>query len=242
LDIMQQPAAILVLPVLYTIVHNFTVSAILEDTGHCQIWVLQILEDPGKYWLYQYCRYLKILENTGHTSIVDTGRIGTKLPIVLVYCFFCPVCVSFMKGRTMYRETGRNETREGRKVKRFTEVSVYILFIYWRCAYCLELVFGQISQLLNLANFCEKSWHTPLRYMVCAAIANVSYSFQHRSLKLCWIFVHIMKMCISQNDTRQEIWYVGPTGSVEYSCTIFCLSSYVLYMNFCNVKIFCMVL
>jgi hypothetical protein len=96
LDIMQQPAAILVLPVLYTIVHNFTVSAILEDTGHCQIWVLQILEDPGKYWLYQYCRYLKILENTGHTSIVDTGRIGTKLPIVLVYCFFLScLCVFY---------------------------------------------------------------------------------------------------------------------------------------------------
>jgi hypothetical protein len=32
----------------------------------------------------------------------------------------------------------------------------------------------QNSELLNLANICEKSWHTPLRYMVCAAIANVS--------------------------------------------------------------------
>jgi hypothetical protein len=28
----------------------------------------------GKYWLYQYCRYWKILENTGYTSIADTGR------------------------------------------------------------------------------------------------------------------------------------------------------------------------
>jgi hypothetical protein len=51
---------------------NFPVSAILEYTGHCQnmsiadtgrfweilfILVLQILEDSGKYWLYQYCRY-----------------------------------------------------------------------------------------------------------------------------------------------------------------------------------------
>ena len=75
----------------------------------------------------------------------------------------------------------------------------------------------QNSELLNLDNFCEKSWHMPLRYMVCAAIANVSYSFQHRSFKLCRMFVHIMKVCISQNDTRQEIWYVGPTGSVGYT-------------------------
>jgi hypothetical protein len=37
--------------------------------------VLQILKDSGKYWLYQYyCRYWKILENTGYTSIADTGR------------------------------------------------------------------------------------------------------------------------------------------------------------------------
>jgi hypothetical protein len=36
--------------------------------------VLQIQEDSGKYLLYHYCRYWKILENTGYTSIVDTGR------------------------------------------------------------------------------------------------------------------------------------------------------------------------
>jgi hypothetical protein len=35
--------------------------------------VLQIPEDSRKYWLYQYCRYWKILENTGYTSIADTG-------------------------------------------------------------------------------------------------------------------------------------------------------------------------
>jgi hypothetical protein len=74
-----------------SIFQNFPVSAILEDTGHCQnmsiadtgrFWeilvvpelqiledsekilvipVLQILEDSRKYWLYQYCRYWKIL-------------------------------------------------------------------------------------------------------------------------------------------------------------------------------------
>jgi hypothetical protein len=38
----------------------------IADTG--RFWeilvipVLQILEDSGKYWLYQYCRYWKILE------------------------------------------------------------------------------------------------------------------------------------------------------------------------------------
>ena len=112
-------------------------------------------------------------------------------------------------------------------------------FIFYILKMCILLGIGirtifQNSELLNLANFCEKSWHTPLRYMVCAAIANVSYSFQHRSFKLCRMFVHVMKMCISQNDTRQEICYVGPTGSVGYTCTIFCLISYVLYTNFCG--------
>jgi hypothetical protein len=67
---------------------------------------------------YEYCRYWKILENTGYTSIADTGRLGTKLRNVLVYCFFCPVCASVMRGRTVYRETGRKETRGGRKEKR----------------------------------------------------------------------------------------------------------------------------
>jgi hypothetical protein len=30
---------------------------------------------------------------------------------------FCPVCASVMIGRTVYRETGRKETRGGRKEK-----------------------------------------------------------------------------------------------------------------------------
>jgi hypothetical protein len=53
----------------------------LEDTGILVIPVLQILEDSGKYWLYQYCRYWKILENTGYTSIADTGRFWKILVI-----------------------------------------------------------------------------------------------------------------------------------------------------------------
>jgi hypothetical protein len=92
----------------------------IADTGRSWkilvISVLQILEDSGKYWSYQYCRYWQ-----NRYEVVDC---------TCILFFFCPVCVSFMKGRTMYRETRRNETREGRKVKRFTEVSVYILFIY----------------------------------------------------------------------------------------------------------------
>ena len=70
----------------------------IADTG--RFWeilvipVLQILEDSRKYWLYQYCRYWKILENTGYTSIADTGRLATMLRNVLVQyiVFFCPVC------------------------------------------------------------------------------------------------------------------------------------------------------
>jgi hypothetical protein len=81
----------------------------IADTG--RFWeilvipVLQILEDSGKYWLYQYCRYWKILENTGNTSIADTGyntsiadtgRLGTKLRNVLVYCFFWVLSVHLL--------------------------------------------------------------------------------------------------------------------------------------------------
>ena len=55
-------------------------------------------------------------------SIADTGRLATKLRNVLVYCFFCLVCASVMRGRTVYRETGKKETRGGRKEKREGEM------------------------------------------------------------------------------------------------------------------------
>jgi hypothetical protein len=54
---------------------------------------LQILKNSGRYWdtsiyqyLYQYCRYWKILVkywyyNTGDTSIADTGRFCKILVI-----------------------------------------------------------------------------------------------------------------------------------------------------------------
>jgi hypothetical protein len=57
----------------------------IADTG--RFWeilvvrVLQILEDSVKYWLYQCCRYWKILENTGDTNIADTGRFWKILVI-----------------------------------------------------------------------------------------------------------------------------------------------------------------
>ena len=109
---------------------------------------MQIPEDSGKYLLYQYCRYWKNLENTGNTSIADTGRFWKILVIPVLpiledsgkywlyqYCrywkiryevaectcilfFFCPVCAFVMRGRTVYRETGRKETRGERKEKR----------------------------------------------------------------------------------------------------------------------------
>jgi hypothetical protein len=39
---------------------------------YCRYWKILV-----KYWYYQYCqycRYWKILENTGNTSIADTGK------------------------------------------------------------------------------------------------------------------------------------------------------------------------
>jgi hypothetical protein len=47
---------------------------------------MQTLEDYRKYWLYQYCRYWKILENTGYTNIAHTGRLAAKLRNVLGIC------------------------------------------------------------------------------------------------------------------------------------------------------------
>ena len=50
--------------------------------------------------------------NTSITSIADTGRLGTKLRNVLVYwVFFCPVCASVVRGRTVLGIPG--ETRLG---------------------------------------------------------------------------------------------------------------------------------
>ena len=77
-DIMKQPGAILVLPVLYTILvfHNTGITSILpESSSICNI---------RRYWSlpkYEYCRYRKILGNTGYTSIADTATFWKILII-----------------------------------------------------------------------------------------------------------------------------------------------------------------
>ena len=100
----------------------------IADTG--RFWkilvipVLQMLEDSRKYWLYQYCRYWKILENTGNTRIADTGRLGTKLRNVLVYCFVFVLFVRLLWedgqciGRPGERRLGAGERRRGGRKKR----------------------------------------------------------------------------------------------------------------------------
>jgi hypothetical protein len=79
---------------------------------------------------YEYCRYRKILGNTGYTSIADTGRFWKILviPVLQSYevaectciLFFSVLSASVMRGRTVYRDTGRKENRGGRKEKRGT--------------------------------------------------------------------------------------------------------------------------
>jgi hypothetical protein len=72
----------------------------------------------------------------------------------------------------------------------------------------------QNSKLLNLANFCEESWHTPLRYMVCAAIANVSYHIS------CWVSfcdMHIFIICTNILQSLKDLCW--KLGDVSNSCT-----------------------
>jgi hypothetical protein len=66
---------------------------ILEDTGKilvipvlCTSIVVPVSRPASSYYPIfgsntQYCRYWKILENTGNTSIVDTGRFWKILVI-----------------------------------------------------------------------------------------------------------------------------------------------------------------
>ena len=82
LDNMKQPATILVLPVLY---QNLPVSAILvQILVNSSIPVSSSICNTRRYWSlpkYEYCRYRKILGNTGYTSIADTGRFWKILVI-----------------------------------------------------------------------------------------------------------------------------------------------------------------
>ena len=88
---MKQPTTILVLPVLYTILvlpvsyQNIPVCVILVHIlVNTSIPVSSRICNNRRYWSlpkYEYCRYQKILGNTGYTSIADTGRFW-KIPVV----------------------------------------------------------------------------------------------------------------------------------------------------------------
>ena len=82
MDNMKQPATILVLPVFY---QNLPVSAILvQILVNTSIPVSSSICNTRWYWSlpkYEYCRYRKILGNTGYTRIADTGRFWKILVI-----------------------------------------------------------------------------------------------------------------------------------------------------------------
>jgi hypothetical protein len=90
-DNMKQPAAILVLQYWYTILvipvfyQYLPVSAILvQILVNTSIPVSSSICNTRRYWSlpkYEYCRYRKILGNTGNTSIADTGRFWKILVI-----------------------------------------------------------------------------------------------------------------------------------------------------------------
>jgi hypothetical protein len=210
---------------------------------------LQILEDSGKYWLYQYYRYWKISYEVAECTCIFFFDLSVRLlcllstqifqilhitivyseggmdrqgyassfsrPLLLPLLFspsshtassfpgpFLPVSlypvhslseIPLNRHRNVYVKL---TPQSGQPLKtiwifwshRWTVYRSFRLYIiYWRCAYCLELVFGRIfdqnSELLNLANFCEKSWHTPLRYMVCPFSVIICGSF------LTWIII-----------------------------------------------------
>jgi hypothetical protein len=54
------------------------------------------IADTERFWEILVIPVLQILEDSGNTSIADTGRLGTKLRNVLVYCFFLScLCVCY---------------------------------------------------------------------------------------------------------------------------------------------------
>ena len=91
LDNIKQPAAILVLQYWYTILvipvfyQNLPVSAILvQILVNTSIPESSSICNTRRYWSlakYEYCRYRKILGNTGNTSIADTGGFWEILVI-----------------------------------------------------------------------------------------------------------------------------------------------------------------
>jgi hypothetical protein len=76
---------------------------------------LQIPEDSGKYWLYQYCRYTGRFWKILVIPVLQILEYSGSCRMYLYIVFFCPVCASVMRGQTVYRETGRKEKRGGEK-------------------------------------------------------------------------------------------------------------------------------
>jgi hypothetical protein len=72
---------------------------------------LQILKDPGKILVIPVSR-----PAASYYPNILIQVLGLIFYLYIV--FFCPVCASVMRGRTVYRETGRKETRGERKEKR----------------------------------------------------------------------------------------------------------------------------
>ena len=167
---MKKPAAILVLQ--YWYYQYLPVSAILvQILVNTSIPVSSRIFQYLQYQAlpkYEYCRYWKILENTGNTSIADTGRFWKILVIPVLQ-------ILENTGNTSIADTGRL----GMKLRN--------VLLYWGFFQHRKIVTYAIT-VHGLCSYCQPS-----------------YSFQHRSFKLCRMFVHIMKVCISQNDTRQEI-------------------------------------
>ena len=108
-------SAILVLPVfsrIFQYLQYWYNQYFLESSGICNygndqyLLVLQILENSGRYWntsiyqyLYQYCRYWKILEKTGNTSIVyNTGNTS-----IVAGCFIISRFRSYELKRVIVR-------------------------------------------------------------------------------------------------------------------------------------------
>ena len=148
LDNMKQPATILVLPVLY---QNLPVSAILvQILVNSSIPVSSSICNTRRYWSlpkYEYCRYRKILGNTGYTSIADTGRFWKILVIPVLqiledsrkywlyqYCRYWKILEN--TGNTRIADTGRLGTKL-RNVLVYCFVFVLFVRLLWEDGQCI---------------------------------------------------------------------------------------------------------
>jgi hypothetical protein len=141
---------------------------------------LQILEDSGKYWLYQYSRYWKIRYEVAECTFILGGfstQIFQILHIMFVFRFSIPRAslypVHSLSKTPLNRHRNVNvklTTQSGQPLKtirifwshRWTVDRSFSLCIIYILKMCILFWIGirRIFELLNLANFCEKSWHT----------------------------------------------------------------------------------